>query len=105
MVMDSSDLLIGNYNLMPTGPTPPPTVTLENNKWSIIGHWDTYNQAASSDSYGVFAGFIESDIGAVYKYNTSSGGYENVWAYHDDMEPGLGYFMFLSSDGNKVYSP
>jgi len=103
--MSEARTLVGNYNLMPTGPTSPPTVTLQNDKWNLIGHWDTYNQTASTDTYGVFAGFVDADISGVYKFNTTSTGYENIWSYQSNMEPGFGYWMFLASDGNKVYSP
>jgi len=101
--MDAADTLIGNYNLMPTGPNSPPTFTLKNQSWNLIGHWHTYNITASTDTYGVFSGFSDVDIGCIYKYTGT--GYTDIWSYHKDMEPGQGYWMFLASTVDRVYTP
>ena len=104
--MSSADTLIGNYNLMPTGPTSPPYFALIGQSWNLIGHWRTFNQPASTSTYGALASLSDDDVGMVYKYTGASGSsYINIWNGHQSMEPGKGYWLWKESTGNKNYVP
>jgi len=104
--MTTACTLIGNYDLMPTGPTSPPYTTLAGQSWNLIGHWRTYNQSASTNPYGALASLSDDDIGMIYKYTGASGSsYVNIWNGHQQMQPGKGYWLWKESTGEKRYTP
>jgi hypothetical protein len=101
--MDSEDTLIGNYNLMPTGPSSPPFVTLAGQKWNLIGQWRTYTQPASTSPSGGLASLTDSDVGSLFQFTGT--GYINIWNGHQSMIPGQGFWMWKSTSGDKQYTP
>jgi len=100
--MSSADTLMGNYNLTPAGPSSPPKITIYAQAWNLIGHWATYNQTASVETYGALRTLADlSYIGSLSKWTGT--GYTQVLG--ETMSPGDGYWMFMTSATNKEYGP
>ncbi|DAC73102.1 MAG TPA: hypothetical protein DSN98_02055 [Thermoplasmata archaeon] len=101
--MTSADTLIGNYNLMPETPTSPPYFNLAGQKWNLIGHWQTYNQTASTNYGGGLTSLSDDDIGSLFKFTGT--GYVNILNGAQKMVPGQGFWMWKETTGNKQYTP
>ena len=104
LTVTSAQTFIGNYNLMPTGgQRSPPSVTLYAQKWNLVGHWNSFNQSASTSYGGGLASLSDSDVGSLWKY-TAAGGLTNILNGAQNMEPGKGYWMFVEATSNKEYT-
>jgi hypothetical protein len=101
--MRTADTLTGNYNLMPTGPTSPPYVTLYGQKWNLIGQWQTFNQSASTSHGGGLASLSDEDVGSLFKFTGT--GYANILNGGQNMMPGMGFWMWKETSGDKQYTP
>ena len=90
---DTADTLIGNYNLWPAPGYSPPSTTLTGQAWNLVGHWQAYNQSASTSYGGALACLSDSDVGSLWRYN-SGGCYTNFLNGAQSMQPGKGYWLF-----------
>ena len=102
--MGTAGTLTGNYNLWPDPGYAPPSTTLTGQKWNLVGHFQSYNQSASTSYGGALASLSDSDVGSLWRYNTG-GGYTNILNGAQDMQPGQGYWLFKESSGDKLYTP
>ena len=96
--------LVGNYDLWPDPGHSMPSYTLKGQSWNLIGHWQTYNQTASTNYGGALASLSDSDAGSLWRYN-SGGGYTNILNGAQNMEPCKGYWLWKESSGDKQYTP
>jgi hypothetical protein len=101
--MRTADTLTGNYNLMPAGPTSPPYVTLYGQKWNLIGQWQAFNQSASTSYGGGLASLSDEDVGSLFKFTGT--GYANILNGGQNMMPGMGFWMWKETSGDKQYTP
>jgi len=101
--MRTADTLTGNYNLMPTGPTSPPYVTLYGQKWNLIGQWQAFNQSATTSYGGGLASLSTEDVGSLFKFTGT--GYANILNGGQNMMPGMGFWMWKETSGDKQYAP
>jgi len=108
--MDGADILTGNYNLTYStgGSAPsPPSQMLSGPGWNLIGQYQAYNQTSNTNGALASLNSVLSSSGEILYRYTLSGGFVNIYDNGNyDMEPGVGYWLWISDEtSNAGYAP
>jgi hypothetical protein len=103
--MNSSDILIGDYDTVLHGTNPAPIIELTGHRWNMIGQWATYNQTANTTGGLASLSDVLAETGEIlYKYS-SSGGFVNVYGSTTvNMQPGDGFWIYLKTADTGYYT-